>query len=69
MPTLGCGRDQYHDDGSGRAAAASFGKTRRPEPASPAARRLSGSRGLTPREPHRYSPPLASLSWLTGRAH
>jgi hypothetical protein len=58
MLTRGRGRDQRDDDGPGRAAAASFGKTRRPEPAGLALGCLSGSRGLMPREPHRYSPSL-----------
>jgi hypothetical protein len=57
MPTYGRGRDQHHDDGPGRATAASFSKARRPEPTSLAVGPFSGSHGLTPQEPHRYSLP------------
>ena len=57
MPTYGRGRDQHHDDGPGRATAASFSKARRPEPTSLAVGPFSGSHGLTSQEPHRYSLP------------
>jgi len=68
MPIRGCGRDQRHDDGPGRAAAATFGQMRRPGPASLAASCLRSGRSPAPWEPHHSSPPLNRRARLTADA-
>lgn len=65
--TRGCGRDQHHDDRPGRTAAASLGKTGRPEPASLTASCLPGGRSPTPREPHRCAPSFVKGGQADGR--